>query len=1063
MPGTGSIYEKFESLLEDLGIRIELDIERDAPQEITRDVQSVAGQKEKRNVEENSPRGRSRRASFNSMYDVGEDITRGVERGPRSQSSLSRPQTGASMLIGERVSTRPTTRTTEREPWLEDPTNRSLIATERDRLKQLEALEDRDEVPEQTYGGRVVDHDGLHAWRQSVTREDVVRGQEYDVDGSNDPPLTKLSDHQSPQLLVKLPAELLYRSSETQLSLDADDYYHGHIIDITKRMLRDWNRKATSSAITRNALETRATDHDRRVLVSQAFESWYALLLEKRRQVETERFFARLDRRADRARNLYLLAKAFTHWAQVAHDEVQRTSTAQRHILRVRYFNAWQDVTVVNGFKVRRHGLNKFLKLWRRRALESQEEEITAITFYESNLVQKIYWRWFWQFCEKRAPELWAVQTKRKYISRWIDAFRERAEKEGWVEGNLRKRTLSQCFGVWRKKLNIFQSHQAQAKEFQEKKAISGTMSDWRALTRLSPPAVQVSNMVDWRVARTAFARWELNTRLHLHARDVDRLRVMHNAWTAWNNALRCLFLATRIDERVQAQTLYKWVLAERQALAQRLFDRRLKQRVLTTLVRSWSSLRTRMEQDGNTASYYHNQKTMSNVWQRWRLQVELGSQREQLANEFFSPSLLSRTFQTWSYQAQHSQELKKVASLAHYYFVARKTIRRWKEAVASSKREKRREAYARVRRRVKLNIKTKLFDLWHFRTAQIVQMNLQAETQRHNRLLSIEAETLKIWQTRKVEIASQAQEAKIYHDQSTQRQHLHILIQQYHLHQEMEQLALQQDQLHVLGIAAVQLRKFSMRIFEHNIRIRSADDFFHRHTRRTFRNIFRHWRDQTRNVHKDVLSSSSSSFPASAPSAYPAPPTQFTATHRAEAEAETEAESWPAFEDDLNLESFISREGETGRGRRGGEGQGGGRHPHSTEPAEAATTTSPRPGYLNTPSKRAAHAKALVNLASSSTTPIHTPRLAAPNRSMWTRNPRGANSPSYRDQSSSSYSAIPVRPAAMGRSIFGRGRSLASSYRGEGLGGRGGGVRKQDQEQDHEQNQEKGAGEAAS
>ena len=983
--GHGTLYEKFESFLGDLGIQLEHVNDGEAPQEITRDVQIISAQKEEGGLEDDSPRGRPRRASFNSMYDVGEDITRGFERGPRSQSSLSRPQTGASIPFGERVSTRPTTRTTEREQWLEDPVNRGLAMKERDTLNVQEVLEDPDEYPYQIVDSHAVDHDGLHAWRQSVTQEGFVQAPEDKAHHSSHFTSNNLSDQRlRSQPVPVLPPELLYRPSDTQVSLDAEDFYNGHIIDITKRILRNWNQKAASTALNRNFLETKAADHDRGVLISQAFDTWYTLLLEKRRQVETERFFARLERRADKARNLHLLAKAFTHWAQVAHEEVQRTSTARRHILRVRYFNAWRDVSVVNEFKIRRHGLNKFLKLWRDRTTHVQEEEINAITFYESNLVQKKYWRWFWQFCEKRAPEWWADRIKRKTIATWIDAYRERTEREGWMEGNVRKKSLSRCLEAWKRKLKGIQSCQNQAKDFREKKAVSSTITDWRALTILSPPAVQVSNMVDWRVARTTFTTWELNTRLTLHAREVDRLRVMHNAWTAWNDALRCRSLAAKINERVQAQTLYKWVLTERYALVKRLFDRRLKQRILTGLIRSWSSLRTRIEQDENTAYFHHNKKTMRNIWARWRLQMELGNEREQLAEEFYCPSVLSKTLHTWSYQTQRSQELKKVAELAHYYFVARKTIRRWKEAVARSKRQKRREAYARVRRRVKVNLKTKFFDVWHTRTAHVVSLHDQAEAQYQKRLVLIEADALRTWQARNEEMAIKAQEAEVYYIQASQKRHLQVLLREWQSHRQMERQAIQQDQMHVLNTAAVQLRKFSMRVFEHNIRIRSAEDFFQRHTRRTIRNIFRHWRNQTRELRRNEDAAFKTEERNRGGSV------QFGATRR--------PEGWTAFEDDLNLENWISA-------------------------YEAPTVIStPRPGYLNTPSKRAAHAKALVNL---STTPAGTPRVSPLNRHLWGRSSAGKG---------------PSRPLALGRSVVGQRGNFVQS-----------GEIKQEGEADHE------------
>ena len=87
---------------------------------------------------------------------------------------------------------------------------------------------------------------------------------------------------------------------------------------------------------------------------------------ERRRIAETERFFTHLERRAGRARDLFLMAKSLTHWAYSASKEIQRTSAARRHILRTRYFSAWRDMTAVNELKVRRQLFGKFFSFWQK-------------------------------------------------------------------------------------------------------------------------------------------------------------------------------------------------------------------------------------------------------------------------------------------------------------------------------------------------------------------------------------------------------------------------------------------------------------------------------------------------------------------------------------------------------------------------------------------------------------------------------------------------------------------------------------------------------------------------
>ncbi|KAI9892010.1 MAG: hypothetical protein M1814_002205 [Vezdaea aestivalis] len=969
--GDGTLLEKFETLFEGMGIQIEYDEEQaqKSPGRSQHPSSAVA-------PAITGAIGKGRRSSFDSAY--GGATTQDLK--PRAASS---PPKGTS---GPRSRPLVVSRPSENVEIASALLKNDHLSLLPEAIKQTKLTSTTDASGESE--GDTSSHGRLQQWQRSVFQARLESSGDDTTPALLPSAFRKYHalkvEKTEPKQWESIPRPLSYEPTESQQDQNAQIFRHRRILASAGKILQSMRDTALLCQDRNREMETKAEDYDKMILLRQSLDPWLTQTRQRRQAAQTERFYARLERRADKARDLYLLSKAFTHWAQCAHDEVQRTSTARRHILRTKFFKAWRDITVVNDFKVRRHGLKKFLSLWKSKSDRLPPASEQAVLLYRENLVRHHLREWFWKLCEKRAPDWRAQRIKGRVVSKMIDVFREHQEREGWVEGLSRRRLLYKTFRPWLDKIDSLINHETACKAFLKRKTISKAFSSWNTQTVLVPYYSSFRLQVESKAVRSAFDVWLHKARLSLYANEVNRIRVIQNCWTQWNDLLRIHTLSTQRDERIQVQALYKLVLVERQILLQRLFQRRLKQRIITRLVQCWSSQSSESHQREENAAVHYHSTLFQRVWSRWRLQMDVAQRRADLAEAFHSPKLLSNSLESLNLHLEHLQGLKKAADLARYFFLAKRSFQTWRDAVAASQKEKRRDAFARVRRRWKVHVRIEILALWRAKTAAMVTLKLQADEQYHSRLMSITISLFDTWRFRITGLEYLEQACEKFRRTKVPQKCLRRLLQDFRGYQEMEATANRQYQLHLISSASLCFRKLSMRTFECKVRIRSAEDFARRHERRTRRNIFRHWREQSQFLPNPSIGSPNFSRRLDVGNHGYTSEANKDATRLAEEFSELDALS------DLgDLISVSRRDGEM--------------------------PPVPRPGYLSTPSKRAAHAKALARL--STTTPAATP----PRRILSFGQRSGLPTPGSR---------FSLAPSALGK-------SLLADRAGTGSGGR--------------------------
>ena len=755
--GEGTLYEKFEEILSRMGIEIEFD------QDETGDVRSQAEHSQTSVAEaattgfvpqeERPSRGRQRRNSDSGAWNVGSEDHHTYYHKQRRNSF---PPPRKPILSLE------TTGQQEIDPSSPFEPRQTPENTHGDLSGDVGAwVASMQEKPRLERGRSTSTHGGMRIRRRSpsvsLTREESPASPlDVGLDEIQSPsysPVTSSNRQQKQDSLNLYRGYVIGHESETLMQTKASLVLQHHLSLIGKRTLQMWRDKAINARERNDYLSSLARQKDKGVLLGLALEGWRNLLLERQHVAETEQFFAHLERRSEQARNLYLLHKAFTHWGTSAFEEVERTSIARRHIIKTRTFNAWRDITAINELKVRRQVIKKFFGLWKRQHSQLSSDDARTVQIYESNLVEKVFRQWFQKTSDIKATAWWSENAKRRALSRWalmslsVDGHRRAAYEIRLLQ------LARDAWQIWRAKTQDRIRRDSEARNLYQDRIRSSTLRKWRRETRVLPAKKTLQTDVNLRVLRSKFTLWLQRARQERQATAIDQLRITREAWTTWRHKLRFQVLRTRVDDHIILRSIYKWVLIERSVLAQRLVNQRLLLDCMRNLAQRSKSLREHRWDQEDLAQAVEIHRGRDLALRRWHSRLQTQQQQEADAVNMYIPRRLGSTLSQWSERTHHVQELDRWSRDAEFYFLASKTLKRWKVSTEAAKREKRKAAYIQVRRTMKMKLARGVLDDWRRRTKEIRELQARAVDVNQNRTVILGMNIFDRWRARMEEL----------------------------------------------------------------------------------------------------------------------------------------------------------------------------------------------------------------------------------------------------------------------------------------------------------------------
>jgi len=614
------------------------------------------------------------------------------------------------------------------------------------------------------------------------------------------------------------------------------------VIDIARRFIHQGIRAATQY----QQLATIAGNHDLETLTRQAFEQWRSSFAEKKQVAETEKFFALFEARAGKARDIFLLSKAFTHWAQCASEEVMKTSAARRHILRTRYFNAWKDITVVNELKARRRGLRKPFNIWKRRTAKVWYEAKQAKTVYQQNVVTRMYRNWFWYFCEQLAPLRYNSKLKGHFFSQWTGSSQLADAMSGQANTLYRFKLCRKGLGVWQQRLELTQRASAEASNFRTKELLGSELNALQVATRLAAPQNQLMRIRDSRLARSVLHKLTSMATLLLQAGQTDDLRIMRNAWTTWNDNLRCCALTRTIDDRLLLQSIYRWVIAERLALWRRLQHDKLKSIMLRLWNKKTNDLCADLGQARHALLEFKQCRTLAACLKTWSGRTKSEESQESRAARRRTCNLITVALQLWVRKAEHLRQMHKWALDARFYIVCAESIKKWQDATTASKKIKRRDGYLVMRRRIKTRLAQQMLQIWRTSTMTMTNLRSQAVIIDERRLVQFGTKLFDVWHLRTLSIIQNHTSANDVWRERTIQYYLQFLVNRY---RELTQASARADDFVAETVdtsAASVLRKLNWKLFQIRRQDETAESLESRNRRKHYRNMIKYWAERT-------------------------------------------------------------------------------------------------------------------------------------------------------------------------------------------------------------------------
>ncbi|KAL2855883.1 Sfi1 spindle body protein-domain-containing protein [Aspergillus pseudoustus] len=941
-----TLFEKFEYLLQQSGIVIEFGNEENDTDAYTDHVPDLDAPSRIRASREDTVQSiqtpRPRRASFNSMYDVGEDpTTRSFINRPSSRSSLSRLQTGKPEFQVPAVADSRGAESTDRTQLIAQfmDVGRRLISKmesfepTKKRSEELSSAVNRDRSKRMAEASRTNISKSRRVSSGS-SDDGFEEGEEDDEEGLS----LGSQDISEPIEKPVLPPEMLYRPSLSDLLRDASTFNMYRQRAINRRILTQWMKKGAQARQAHRNMEMVAANRDRVTLLRQAFGTWNSIIRNKRQEARTERFFKHLEERAARARNLYLMTKAFTHWAAVASDELEKTTAARRHILGVKYFNAWREITAVNVLKAQRFALHRPLQALKKKVDQIKGLESQAVIHHNSKLKHGFYWQWFWNLCDRRAPRWHDYCVKRRALLSWLQKFRTNRERIQEIDIDNKCSMLRSALQALSTRSKAIVSAEQDAVSMQRHRILQSSFDEWKLQARLAPAASRVADTADTHILHSAYSQWVKRINMLIQAREIDRRRIMRNSWVAWNDTLRCQALNARIEERLKIETMYKWILAERFRLMQRICEQRIKREVFSAFVTNTRATYTQLLYHADNYEDRRNRDLLRSKLDSWRNRLAIQHQREDIAFEFYAPRLVQESLVAWKSKLQHIAKLEEWSHDANFYFGATRTLKRWHAATVDSAKRRRQDAYARVRRLNKVNLASRAFATWRSKTQDVVEMEQQALQLDRGKSLDIVSELMDRWHEKMAKRLHECDEADISYSKKIAYSQLIRWAEGVVESRQLEEQAIRVYRLHVLGQTNTSLRKLSFRIFQIHSNAETAEAMKERNLRKHSRGMFRRWVDKTRmNLEArdspGPLRSPTRNLSRAAPSAME--PSIFDPWH---------------VETPFKLNDFV---------------------PELQPPS---TTPLATPSYMTSPSRRAARARALARASTTPATPLQTP-----------------------------------------------------------------------------------------
>lgn len=562
---------------------------------------------------------------------------------------------------------------------------------------------------------------------------DVYEGQvgrEYDLPGIRYIPNHYVgSSDTTAQTSDELPAEPMLTEEDRELMEgDARHFQTLVVRDRISLAVAKWRDEARGAAQRHRHQEAKAAEYDRKAVITEAIATWRATAQVAERERLASQGPARdadedtsLERRAAWCYDKFIMSKAFVHWFRSAKDEGERTAIARKYILRKRYFDAWRSHQVDIETKVHNFRLVTLLRTWRRAAIHQDVRENVATQRYRHNLARNVFETWWNEYRARYADDFWAYHLSVNCLVTWqgetrrISADFERSVYED------RRFTLAEALLTWREEAEETRRTVYACTQRRVLIDLQKTFQAWRTQARLHKNLREFSEERDRRTKTHAMGQWIAQAGEADHMAWLAKRLLVQEFVAHWRNEAKLRRYRGQKVRELKFAILSHWRLEHELASYQRLCERRTKQHVLAKLRIAAAEAQTeavKVLQTAHTVAEHRKKFSVLSVWRR-RTSVTLNKQHAAAYRHSLSlaDSCLGHWYTRAGEEATRTADLEGFAARGAYYVATSNVLDSWAKVTKQARKERLTRSYHGFRRIYKVNMAARCLATWRVAT----------------------------------------------------------------------------------------------------------------------------------------------------------------------------------------------------------------------------------------------------------------------------------------------------------------------------------------------------------
>ncbi|KAK7746780.1 hypothetical protein SLS53_001968 [Cytospora paraplurivora] len=404
----------------------------------------------------------------------------------------------------------------------------------------------------------------------------------------------------------------------------------------------------------------------------------------------------------------FLLSKAFTHWANRADEEVQRTQVARRHILRKKCFSAWMGER------------------------DDSESESKAVWFSQFVVIRQ--WQGVTQALsdKNRAWRTFALRKHRYMLAEDAIAAWNHESKMQVAAGIDHTRLRKACLHHWQAEGQWLDSSHEEAEAIFCGSMLGRYMRHWKSEARVQERAEEgaVPKIArrDELLKHGLSLAWRQESEEATGRERVAIVQDLQDHAKHWMYESRLRAWRDQQDEDLLDSTMYRWYCEWRLVLCKRVMEQQDKARFLEKWAGAakQSAISTRQLRHLARDVRYHDSITGF-----FNASMDALEQLEEAA--LYARGLIlqrwgPRIIKQWTGHVNHYKRLENWSKLGRFFAVGEGTLTHWSEVRRQEWQRRMRTLYNNFRYRVRCDTLKDSLDTWRQSSAVAVTSGWEAE-----------------------------------------------------------------------------------------------------------------------------------------------------------------------------------------------------------------------------------------------------------------------------------------------------------------------------------------------